>query len=139
MGKTGGLLSALRAIQDQLGHVPEDAYAITAEAFNLSKAEVKGVISFYADFYDAPLEGVEVRLCAAEACQAAGGRRLKEEVSQTSTDIGAVSFVPVYCLGLCSVAPAAMVGGKLIGRASCDKVKDEIMAQQKKAGDDASA
>lgn len=132
VGETGGVISALRAIQCEYRCVPESVDAVVADAFNLSQAEVKGVISFYTDLRRGLLGGVEVRLCAAEACQAAGGRQLQDEVERASTEVDAVSFVPVYCLGLCSVAPAAMVGGKLVGRASCGKIKDEIIDQQKK-------
>ena len=29
---------------------------------------------------------------------------------------GAVTLEPIFCLGLCACAPAAMVDGKLVGR-----------------------
>ncbi|MBL4839050.1 MAG: NAD(P)H-dependent oxidoreductase subunit E, partial [Kordiimonadaceae bacterium] len=71
----------------------------------------------------------EVRLCAAEACQAIGARQLTKDVLTACETLPPVSLVPVYCLGLCSVAPAAMVGGKLIGRANVEKIKNEILNQ----------
>ena len=40
----GALLPILHAIQDELGHVPPAAVAEIAEALNLSRAEVHGVI-----------------------------------------------------------------------------------------------
>lgn len=126
---TGGVLTGLRAIQQEFGFLPPTTEKVVAEAFNLSRAEVKGVISFYADFRREPLEGTEVRLCAAEACQAIGARQLTEDVATACETLPPVSLVPVYCLGLCSVAPAAMVGGKLIGRANVEKIKHEILNQ----------
>ena len=46
-GRPGGLLPALHAIQDELGYVPPEAVPTVAEVFNISRAEVHGVISFY--------------------------------------------------------------------------------------------
>ena len=66
-GETGGLITALRAAQDAFGHLPAETDAVAAETFNLSRAEVKGVISFYADFHREPKGRTVVRLCAAEA------------------------------------------------------------------------
>ena len=52
--RPGGLLPALHAIQDELGHVPPGAVPAVAEAFNISRAEVHGVISFYHLFRTTP-------------------------------------------------------------------------------------
>src|SRR3954471_23314134 len=46
----GGLLPALHGIQDALGHIPKDAVAAIAGEFNLSRAEVHGVITYYHHF-----------------------------------------------------------------------------------------
>ncbi|HQY39575.1 MAG TPA: NAD(P)H-dependent oxidoreductase subunit E, partial [Giesbergeria sp.] len=41
----GALLPILHALQDTLGYVPPDAVPTIADALNLSRAEVHGVIS----------------------------------------------------------------------------------------------
>jgi len=46
----GGVITALRVIQSKLGYLPEDTEAVVADVFNLSRAEVLGVISFSSDF-----------------------------------------------------------------------------------------
>lgn len=127
--KTGGLISALRAIQARYGFLPSGTEGVAAEAFNLSRAEVKGVISFYSDFSAAPKRGALVRLCAAEACQAQGGRDLEHELCRRfavsageSSASGDVTLERVYCLGLCSAGPAASVDDRLIARATPEKV-----------------
>lgn len=129
VGRTGGLISALRAVQDAHGYLPEETEAAAAKAFNLTRAEVKGVISFYHDFHREPKGKVVVRVCAAEACQAVGGRELVAAVERRlAVKMGAtsaskdVTLEPVYCLGLCSCAPAAMVGEKLVGWADATKI-----------------
>ena len=133
VGKTGGLISALRQVQDQIGYLPQEAVNVGADAFNLSRAEVKGVISFYSDFHSAPKGRTVVRLCAAEACQAVGGRELQAGIEKKyALNMGETSaskdltLEPVYCLGLCSCAPAAMVGDRLVGRADLERIATAV-------------
>ena len=106
------------------GHVPREAIAILAKAFNLTEAETYGVASFYHDFrLDGPSGRHVLKLCRAEACQSAGGdplaaraeARLGVRFGSTASD-GSVTLEPVYCLGLCAVAPSAMLDGRLVGR-----------------------
>lgn len=122
-GLDGPLLPILRAIQAAFGCVPKAAIPFLAQALNLTRAEVHGAVSFYHDFRDAPAGRRLVRLCRAEACQAMGGEalaagllaRLRLAWGETTAD-GAVTVEPVYCLGLCAVAPAALVDGEPLGR-----------------------
>lgn len=129
VGLTGGLLTALRAVQARLGSLPPETEEACAAAFNLSRAEVKGVISFYSDFSREPKGRTVVRLCAAEACQAQGCRDLEREIERrfalksgrtsASRDL---TLERVYCLGLCSAGPAAMVDDKLLAKATPDRI-----------------
>lgn len=133
VGKTGGLITALRAIQSKVGCLPPETEAAAAAAFNLSRAEVKGVISFYSDFCRTPKGRTVIRLCAAEACQAQGARSLETAIcrkfaisaGETSAS-GDLTLEHVYCLGLCSAGPAAMVGDRLIGRATPQEISAEF-------------
>ena len=119
----GALLPLLHAVQDALGHVPPTAVPIIAQALNLSRAEVHGVVSFYHDFRERPAGRRVVRVCRAEACQSMNSRALEEFVrgrlklnfGETSAD-GRITLEPVYCLGNCALAPSLMVNGELHGR-----------------------
>ena len=56
------------------------------------------------------LLAVPVRLCAAEACQAVGGRELKAEWAKAcgdDADLAALTGVdePIFCLGNCALGP----------------------------------
>ena len=81
----GPVLLCLQAVQGHFGYVPGDAVAMIAEACNVSRADVHGVFTFYADLRDTPPPAVPVRLCAAEACQSVGGRELKAEWAAASS------------------------------------------------------
>ena len=50
----GGLLPALHEVQDTLGYVPPEVVGEIALGFNLSRAEVHGVITYYHHFRSAP-------------------------------------------------------------------------------------
>lgn len=125
----GPLLPILHAIQAMYGHIPQTAIALLAEALNISRADVHGVISFYHDFRDAPAGQHVVKLCRAEACQARGGKTLSEAILNRlgvdwhgTTPDGKVTVEPVYCLGLCACGPAAMLDEQVVGRVTPDKL-----------------
>ncbi len=119
----GSLLPILHAVQASYGYVPRDALPVIAKRLNLSRAEVHGVMSFYHDFREDPAGRHVLKLCRAEACQAMGADRIAThaqkalgiEWHETTVD-GRVTLEPVFCLGLCACAPAALVDGKVIGR-----------------------
>lgn len=71
-GMEGALLPILHAIQEDFGHIPQDALPIIARDLNLSRAEVHGVMSFYHDFRENPAGNHVLKLCRAEACKAMG-------------------------------------------------------------------
>jgi formate dehydrogenase subunit gamma len=122
-GIEGPLLPILHAVQTSFGHIPRDALPLIANGLNLSRAEVHGVMSFYHDFREDPAGRHVLKLCRAEACQAMGADRIAAHAKgalgidwhETTRD-GAVTLEPVFCLGLCACAPAALVDGRVAGR-----------------------
>ncbi|MET0221601.1 MAG: formate dehydrogenase subunit gamma [Tardiphaga sp.] len=119
----GATLVIMHALQEAFGYVPEDALPMIASELNLSRAEVYGVFTFYHDFRAKPAGQHVLKLCRAEACQAAGGDALVERAEQklgialgATTPDERVTLEPIYCLGLCATAPSAMLDGRLIGR-----------------------
>jgi len=132
-------MRALHALCDRDGYIDAAAIPEIADAFNLSKAEVKGVISFYTDFRRAPAGRHIVKICQAEACQAVGSRSLTDKALKTldiglgdTTTDGSVTIEPVYCLGLCASGPAAQVDGTLRAGLDADDFASElqVLAEQ---------
>ncbi|MBR1155403.1 formate dehydrogenase subunit gamma [Bradyrhizobium sp. JYMT SZCCT0428] len=119
----GATLVILHALQEAFGYVPEPAIPMVASALNLSRAEVHGVFTFYHDFRREPAGRHVLKLCRAEACQAAGGDALAARaeaklgiaLGHTTAD-ERVTLAPIYCLGLCATAPSAMLDGRVVGR-----------------------
>lgn len=119
----GPLLPIFHAIQEVYGHVPEIALPEIADALNIGRAEVHGVMSFYHDFRKEPAGHHVVKICRAEACQSVGANALAEETLAKlgldwhgTTANGKVTIEPVYCLGMCACAPAVMVDDTVHGR-----------------------
>ena len=130
-GLEGPLLPILHGVQGEFGYVPTEALPVIAEALNLSKAEVHGVVTFYHDYRSQPAGRHVLKLCQAEACQSMGSDAIAAQVKaalgvdfhQTAAD-GSVTLEPVYCLGLCACAPAAMLDGEVIGRLDADTIAE---------------
>ncbi|PSO32038.1 formate dehydrogenase subunit gamma [Bradyrhizobium sp. MOS002] len=134
----GATLVILHALQEAFGYVPEAAIPMVAQALNLSRAEVHGVFTFYHDFRHKPAGRHVLKLCRAEACQAAGGDALAARAEATlgvslgsTTADDRVTLEPIYCLGLCATAPSAMLDGRLFGRLD-EKRIDALVAEAKR-------
>ena len=131
----GATLVMLHALQEAFGYVPQAAIPMVASALNMSRAEVHGVVTFYHDFRHKPAGKHVLKLCRAEACQAAGGdavaaraeAKLGVKIGNTSAD-ERVTLEPIYCLGLCATAPSAMLDGRVVGRLDESRI-DALIAE----------
>lgn len=117
-GREGPLLPVLRDVQKAFGYVSEDAMREISSALNLTRAEVYGVVSFYHDFRKEIETRPVIKLCRAEACKARGVEMLMPIADNQSR----IKFEAVYCLGLCSVGPAAMIGNQVFARLDRDRL-----------------
>ena len=137
--RPGPLIELLHLVQAALGYVPSDAVPIIAEALNLSRAEVHGVVTFYHFFRETPPGRHTVGLCQAEACKSMGSdelashakSRLGVDFHETTRD-GQFSLEPIYCLGNCALSPAAMIDGRLYGRVTAERF--DSLIEERKAG-----
>jgi formate dehydrogenase subunit gamma len=114
-------------MQERFGYVHDDAVALVAETFNVSRADVHGVLTYYHDLRTTPAPTRCIQICVAEACQSVGSRelvaavekKLGKKIDESNSD---VEIKSAYCFGNCALGPAAMVDGELVGRASVEKV-----------------
>jgi formate dehydrogenase subunit gamma len=119
-GREGALMPILNDVQVELGCVPPEVVPQIAEALNLSRADVHGVITFYHDFKRVPADRPVIKLCRAEACQARGVDAIAPVFERDER----IEVETVYCLGLCALGPSAMVGERVFARL------DECAAQK---------
>tara|TARA_R110002094_G_scaffold64005_1_gene74301 strand:- start:584 stop:1126 length:543 start_codon:yes stop_codon:yes gene_type:complete len=135
----GALLPILHEIQEHLGYLPPQAFALIADALRQTRAEIQGVVSFYPHFRQTAPGRSQLQICRAEACQARGARALEQYVQarlklgyhQTSAD-QEYSLEPVYCLGNCACGPSMRVNDEVIGRVTPERFErllDELTTQ----------
>lgn len=126
----GGLLPLLHAVQEAIGYIPAESVLTIAQAFNLSRAEVHGVITYYHFFRSKPAGRHVIQVCRAEACQSCGGEALLAHAEkvlgckshETRAD-GRVTLEAVYCLGLCASSPALQINDTLYARMTPAKLE----------------
>jgi formate dehydrogenase subunit gamma len=131
----GALLPILHALQEEFGYIDREAEPMIADVLNISRAEVHGVVTFYHDYRDKPAGRHVLKICRAESCQARGSdalaahaeARLGVAFGNTTAD-GRVTLEPVYCLGLCSVSPSAMLDDRIVARLDTRKL-DTLLAE----------
>jgi formate dehydrogenase subunit gamma len=126
----GALMPVLHALVETFGYVPDDAVPLIAGALNLSRADVHGTLTFYHDFRRKPAPRHVVKLCQAEACQSRGSAALTAHAEKAlGTHIDphghankrGVSLEPIYCLGLCSSGPSALIDGRPHARLNAER------------------
>jgi len=119
----GPMLPILHALQEEFGYIDAAAIPLIAETLNLSRAEVHGVVTFYHDFRHEPAGRHVLKLCRGEACQSMGSEALAAEVLRKlgiawhgTTGDREFTVEPVYCLGLCTLSPSALLDGEPMAR-----------------------
>lgn len=127
--RVGGLMHALNWLKSEYGYIDSSWIPTIADAFNISQAEVRGVISFYHDFKLKAPAIHTIKICQAEACQSLGARQLTKDIeAKFGTELGnrtsdnRVELEAIYCLGLCAVGPSVQVNDKLIARATPESI-----------------
>jgi len=115
------LLEILHETQHAFGYLSKETLTQIADALNISRADIHGIVSFYDDFTREPQPGPCVKICRSEACQAVGG----EAVAKHARDKG-IKTHDVYCLGNCALGPAVMIDDELYGRVDSARL-DKLM------------
>ena len=72
------LLDILLDVEGELGHVGSESVSLIAEALDLPRVEVEGVVTFYAFLHTEPRGKVVIRLCDDVIDQLRGADRVAE-------------------------------------------------------------
>ncbi len=114
-GRRPELLPALHAVQDRIGWISQPALNYISRRLAVPPAEAYGVATFYALYATTPRPPVMAHVCDDIACRLAGAERICEDLAGSigpaggSASDGRLGWVRSPCLGLCDLAPAAMV------------------------------
>lgn len=122
------LVQILNAFLSRYSYISKEAVEQIADALNLSRADVHGVVRFYHDFRAEPAGETVVKICQAESCQAMGSRELTAHAERAlgirlneTTKDGKHTLEPVYCLGNCACSPAVMIDSRVYGRVDAER------------------
>ena len=129
-GQRGATIPVLQKAQEELGYLSEETISEVANFLGLSKSEVYGVASFYAQFRFERQGEHKVRVCQGTACHVRGGRRILDAVEkelgiepgQTTEDYK-FSLERVACFGACALAPVTVMDNTVYGKVTTAKVK----------------
>ncbi len=129
----GELINVLHRVQETFGYLPLEVQECVAGELNIPAAEVYGVVTFYSFFTMKPKGKYPISICLGTACYVRGAEKILDEfkrklgigVGETTED-GLFSLDSLRCIGACGLAPVVMVGSKVYGRLSSDKVADII-------------
>lgn len=124
----GGLLDAMRALQNLDGYLTQEAIEALAEEFQVSPAEIYDAASFYSMIKLTPPSKINIRMCRGAVCHVAGSVEVIKAIENAlgiqignSTKDGKYSFDYTECLGQCQAAPAILVNEKLYTDMNAEK------------------
>ncbi|MCA9218592.1 MAG: NAD(P)H-dependent oxidoreductase subunit E, partial [Planctomycetales bacterium] len=125
------LLDRLRTRQQQQGFVPLDQVAATAEPLDVPSSQAFGVASFYSmidlNRNETSDRSVRViRVCDGPTCYLRGGCDVLANLRADTSDRSDVNVVRTSCLGLCDVAPAALVDDQPVQLPAQVKASDAL-------------
>ncbi len=134
-GQRGATIPALQKAQEELGYLSEEAISEIANFLGLSRNEVYGVASFYAQFRFERQGEHLVRVCQGTACHVRGGRRILDVVEQElgikpgqTTEDYKFSLERVACFGACALAPVMVIDKTVYGKMTTVKAR-QILSQ----------
>ncbi len=109
------LLPALHAVQSRVGWISQPALNYISKRLAVPPAEAYGVATFYALYATKPRPPVVAHVCDDIACRIAGAETICSDLTRSlgaagePARDGRIGWLRSPCLGLCDLAPAAMI------------------------------
>ena len=110
------LLPMLHLMQSEQGYITPDGIAFCAEMFDLTKAQVAAVVTFYTMFKRSPTGEFLVSVCRNPLCGLLGGDDIYAALSEAlgigmneTTADGTITLEHAECLAACDYAPVVTV------------------------------
>lgn len=124
-----GLIEGMHAVQQAFGFLEPAALRYLADALGVPLAKVFGVATFYHHFQLRPPGAHTCVVCLGTACHLRGGPAIVQALSAAhgvkpggTTAGGELSVAVARCIGTCSLAPAVVLDGAILGGMTPDSV-----------------
>lgn len=133
IGERGSLIPVLQRIQEEYGHVSQQAVKQISKILGFSESHIYGVITFYSQFYLHPRGKHMIKACCGTACHVKGAHVISEKIEKVleikeggTTEDRLFSFEKIACMGSCGLAPVVMVGHDIYGNTTPSQVEKII-------------
>ncbi len=137
--KRSATLPLLHLIQEDVGHISDEAITWIAQKLELQPINVLEVVTFYPMFRRHPIGRRHIKVCRTLSCALRGGYKTCDTFkSEFGVELGAVSADGeatvefVECLASCGTAPVVMIDEVLHENVDCAKAKalaDQIKSE----------
>ena len=133
---THSVVVALQLAQTTYGYITEDAVAIIADVFHMSRCTVYSTATFYHQFSFSPKGKNRIAVCLGTACFVCGAQEILDAIeSELGIKAGEITKDGLFsiehntrCLGRCDAAPVVTINDELIAKATAA----DMVAQLKK-------
>ncbi|MBQ9253778.1 MAG: NAD(P)H-dependent oxidoreductase subunit E [Bacteroidales bacterium] len=129
--KQGEIINILHKVQGTFGYLPKEVQEVISEEIRMPVAQIYGIVSFYSFFSMKPKGKYPISVCLGTACYVRDSEKILNEFKRQLgvgigelTPDGKFSLDCLRCVGACGLAPVALVGDKVYGKLTIDKVKD---------------
>lgn len=127
--EAGEVINVLHKVQGEFGYLSAEVQELVAEELRIPVARVYGIVSFYSFFTMTPKGRYPISVCLGTACYVRGAEKVIDELKRQlaiqvggTTPDGKFSLNCLRCVGACGLAPVMMIGDKVYGRVTADKV-----------------
>ncbi len=134
------LVAVLHKAQELYGYLSREVMDEVARQMQIPTAHIWGVATFYHYFNLKPPGKYVISVCLGTACYVKGASQVLDAVrKELKIDLGGItedglfSLQPARCLGACGVAPVVMIGDKIHGEMTPQKVTEVINHYRKMA------
>jgi len=131
--RADALIEVLHAVQDIYGYLSPAVLETVADALELPPSRVLGVATFYHLFTFEARGDHTCTVCTGTACFVKGADALLASVSKNfdvpkggTRDDRSLSLLEARCIGSCGLAPAALVDGAMVAKATPDRLVEVI-------------
>ena len=140
------LIEVLLDIQEECGHISEDAIRVVSDRLGVALIDVYRVASFYKAFSLAPRGRHLITVCTGTACHVRGAPRMIDELlgllgvePGETTEDGVFSIECVNCLGACALGPIVVLDGEYHDHMTPAKLRKLIQAVREADGQEVTA
>jgi NADH-quinone oxidoreductase subunit E len=133
----GAVVEVMHEVQKAYGYLSDEALLQVSDIVGMPPARVDGLATFYNLIYRRPVGRKVIHVCDSISCWVVGMEdllgylkaKLGVELGGTTTD-GAFTLLPICCIGACHEAPAMLVGDRIYGSLTREKI-DEILDKER--------